>query len=103
MAAENRFADILTKHRQSKSEKNPVKSNHIYISDFWISKHEKVQFAFLHQPLNLKKKKKSPHCMLLEPKQLECFVGTLADKRRNSEHLQVSIKPRGLVIKKMFR
>lgn len=41
--------------------------------------------------------------MLLEPKQLECLVGTLADKRRNSEHLQVSIKPRGLVIKKMFR
>lgn len=54
-------------------------------------------------PSTLKKKKKSPHCMLLEPKQLECLVGTLADKRRNSEHLQVSIKPRGLVIKKMFR
>ena len=42
MAAENRFAEILPKDRQSKPEKNTIKSDHTYISDFWISKHETV-------------------------------------------------------------
>jgi len=48
MAAENRFAKMLTTDRQSL--KNTIKSDHIDISDFWISKHETAQFAFPVSP-----------------------------------------------------